>query len=86
MLYFFPRDVLDEIWNLIVSVSEGFPLYSFMKILFRNKATDAINISNILNHKDVKAAIPPYLKKSESSSNFLFICYQLQRKSLITGM
>ena len=86
MLYFFPRDVLDEIWNLIVSVSKGFPLYSFMKILFRNKAPDAINISNILNHKDVKGTIPPYLKKSESSSNFLFICHQLQRKSLITGM
>ena len=24
---FFPRDVLDEIWNLIESVSEGFPSY-----------------------------------------------------------
>ena len=27
MLFFFPRDVLDEIWYLIVSVSEGFPTY-----------------------------------------------------------
>ena len=26
-----PRDVLDEILNLIESVSEGFPSYSFMK-------------------------------------------------------
>ena len=25
---FFPRDVLDEILNLIESVSEGFPTYS----------------------------------------------------------
>ena len=25
----FPRDVLDEILNLIESVSEGFPTYSF---------------------------------------------------------
>ena len=25
---FFPRDVLDEIWELIGSVSEGFPTYS----------------------------------------------------------
>ena len=24
----FPRDVLDEIWDLIESVSEGFPSYS----------------------------------------------------------
>ena len=28
MLSFFPRDVLDEIWDLIESVSEGFPFYS----------------------------------------------------------
>ena len=27
MLFFFPRDVLDEIWDLIESVSEGFPTY-----------------------------------------------------------
>ena len=29
MLSFFPRDVLDEILNLIESVFEGFPSYSF---------------------------------------------------------
>ena len=28
LLSFFPRDVLDEIWDLIESVSEGFPTYS----------------------------------------------------------
>ena len=28
MLSFFARDVLDEIWDLIESVSEGFPTYS----------------------------------------------------------
>ena len=28
MLSFFPRDVLDESWDLIESVSEGFPTYS----------------------------------------------------------
>ena len=28
MLFFVPRDVLDEILNLIESVSEGFPPYS----------------------------------------------------------
>ena len=27
MLSFFPRDVLDEIFNLIESGSEGFPTY-----------------------------------------------------------
>ena len=29
MLSFFPLDVLDEIWDLIESVSEGFLTYSF---------------------------------------------------------
>ena len=32
MLSFFPRDVLDEILDLIESVSEGFPSYSKEKI------------------------------------------------------
>ena len=30
MLSFFPRGVLGEILNLIESVSEGFPSYSYM--------------------------------------------------------
>ena len=30
VLSFFPRDVLDEILNLIESVSEGFPSYSYI--------------------------------------------------------
>ena len=33
MLSFFPRDVLDEIWDLIESVSEGFPTYSFLSVI-----------------------------------------------------
>ena len=33
VLSFFPRDVLDEILNLIGSVSEGFPSYSCLEIL-----------------------------------------------------
>ena len=31
MLSFFPRGVLDEILNLIESVSEGFPSYSSLQ-------------------------------------------------------
>ena len=27
MLSYFPRDVLDEIWDLVSSVSEGFSTY-----------------------------------------------------------
>ena len=33
VLSFFPRDVLDEILNLIGSVSEGFPSYSCVQTL-----------------------------------------------------
>ena len=32
MLSFFPRDVLDEIWDLVESVSEGLPTYSYRKM------------------------------------------------------
>ena len=34
MLSVFPRDVLGEIWDLIESVSEGFPSYSSILVPF----------------------------------------------------
>ena len=34
VLSFFPLDVLDEIWDLIESVSEGFLTYSFKLLTF----------------------------------------------------
>ena len=36
VLSFFPRDVLDEILNLIESVSEDFPSYSYTKLSDEN--------------------------------------------------
>ena len=33
VLSFFPLDVLDEIWDLIESVSEGFLTYSFYRLI-----------------------------------------------------
>ena len=43
---FLPQDVLDEIWDLIESVSEGFPFYSLsvLFLLFRNFSV-AISVS-----------------------------------------
>ena len=38
-LSFFPRDVLDEIWDLIEPVSENFPTYSFIN---RGRCKDPI--------------------------------------------
>ena len=35
MLSLFPRDVLDEILDLIESVSEGFPTYSYITQIIR---------------------------------------------------
>ena len=40
VLSFFPRDVLDEILNLIESVSEDFPSYSYI-------INDLINVCKI---------------------------------------
>ena len=33
VLSFFPLDVLDEIWDLIESVSEGFLTYSYIHLM-----------------------------------------------------
>ena len=47
VLSFFPRDVLDEILNLIESVSEDFPSYSFIcKILDQNATINGRDIIN----------------------------------------
>ena len=55
VLSFFPRDVLDEILNLIGSVSEGYPSYSCIPLtvtlrklaihvfLYTVKHTDTVN-------------------------------------------
>ena len=34
----FPRDVLDEIWDLIESVYEGFPKYSYGSVVWDDVA------------------------------------------------
>ena len=39
VLSFFPLDVLDEIWDLIESVSEGFLTYSWIYVYFKIKVT-----------------------------------------------
>ena len=47
VLSFFPRDVLDEILNLIGSVSEGFSSYSYIEPLF--SADNKPGVSTLLN-------------------------------------
>ena len=42
VLSFFPLDVLDEIWDLIESVSEGFLTYSFTLSLSEDNQSGVI--------------------------------------------
>ena len=52
MLSFFPRDVLNEIWDLIESVSKGFPTYS-LDILFFTQRKSILLLSSryhIMSH------------------------------------
>ena len=46
VLSFFPRDVLDEILNLIESVSEDFPSYS-IKVVISGKYKNLNKITKI---------------------------------------
>ena len=46
MLSFFPPDVLDEIWDIIDSVSDGFLTYSFMLFLLEDNQSDVIEAFN----------------------------------------
>ena len=50
MLSFFPRDVLDEILNLIESVSEDFPSYSLTYALVNFDAIISHLIVSYLRH------------------------------------
>ena len=40
VLSFFPLDVLDEIWDLIESVSEGFLTYSYVEAFLSTEALE----------------------------------------------
>ena len=64
VLSFFPRDVLDEILNLIESVSEDFPSYSFciMTDVIRSLLLDPIS-AHTASHP---LFVGTYLKQSSS--------------------
>ena len=47
VLSFFPLDVLDEIWDLIESVSEGFLTYSFIEELDKTQILIRISFFNL---------------------------------------
>ena len=53
-----------RLYKTVQTVSpEETPTRDFLKLDFRNKGLDDVNISNILNHKKVISTIPAYFKK-----------------------
>ena len=54
VLSFFPLDVLDEIWDLIEPVSEGFLTYSYYTILDNYCIVVGDRMKNIVNTKLIK--------------------------------
>ena len=60
MQSFFPRAVLDEIWDLIESISEGFPTYSY---LYRQSCIATVRDHlklHIFFHRKVELPQPMY--------------------------
>ena len=53
VLSFFPRDVLDEILNLIESVSEDFPSYSYQVELTEYSMILSCLRQNLYEQKDI---------------------------------
>ena len=50
VLSFFPLDVLDEIWDLIESVSEGFLTFTFMLFLSEDNQSEVTEAFNSTSH------------------------------------
>ena len=50
VLSFFPRDVLDEILNLIESVSEDFPSYSWNSLQMRKLSETPMDTFSVATH------------------------------------
>ena len=60
MLSFFPRDALDEIWDLIESVSEGLPTYSYnYQERKKEKKERKVRVNNIkyIKHSDTSIMV-----------------------------
>ena len=62
VLSFFPLDVLDEIWDLIESVSEGFLTYSFIERIFQRNGS--LYIASNDRHAFFTSTIRKYVKLS----------------------
>ena len=80
VLSFFPRDVLDEILNLIESVSEDFPSYS---CLFHCKDSDSfedcLRENDVITSREQRALVQQQLAETKHSKLLLKtdqpVCY-----------
>ena len=57
MLSFFQLDVLDKIWDLIESISEGFLTYSFKTVHVFESISDRLPENGRKNRNDKKETI-----------------------------
>ena len=86
MLFFVPRGVLDEILNLIESVSEGFPSYFFNTKPFFQEKLHAIMISYLLSvHCQELSSIPNGLYNLTTDSTSTYASYSCGVKYYING-
>ena len=84
VLSFFPRDVLDEILNLIESASEDFPSYSYIN--FSASASSYLPCSVLLNAKCVDQMNGRLIPRSKHTSKLISIYTILEKEqSLTTG-
>ena len=83
VLSFFPRDVLDEILNLIESVSEDFPSYSFKQPV--SKLASILGTSHF-NHFKVSAGRSEAKRNlaceilSDSQAAWGFWCWDVRQR------
>ena len=89
VLSFFPRDVLDEILNLIESVSEDFPSYFYIQSLFTKESqrSSAVSVYMFGIHTESKARIkiqysPTFSKQRYNKINCIFLM-KLNHKELL---
>ena len=79
MLSVFPRDVLDEIWDLIEPVSEGFPNYSCISELLCLCCEDILKNLPVLSFNDLlkqvlRECLPNYFSVFLSFDTYLILC------------
>ena len=83
MLCFFPRDVLDEIWDLIESVSEGFPSYSFYHMKFILFCRVFGSTAYVFSYTKMCILAKCFHRRSKSHNMMLILCVRSGKYEII---